>query len=52
MSSWVAVIVVTYMAYVMFERGSILSPYKKDDKLNIDDPKLEDKIRKKYFKED
>ena len=52
MSSWVAIIVVTYMAYVMFERGSISSPYKKDDKLSIDDPKLEDKIRKKYFKED
>ena len=40
------------MAYVMFERGSILYTYKKDDKLSIDDPKLEDKIRKKYFKED
>ena len=51
MSSWVAVIVVIYMVYVMFERGSISSPYKKDDKLSIDDPKLENKIRKKYFKE-
>ena len=52
MSSWVAVIVVTYMAYVMFEMCIISSPYKKDDKLSIDHPKLEDKIRKKYFKED
>jgi hypothetical protein len=51
MSSWLAVIVVTYMLYVMFERGSITPLYKKDDKLSIDDPKLEDKIRKKYFKE-
>ena len=51
MSSWLALIVVTYMLYVMFERGSIISPYKKDIKLNIDDPDLEDKIRKKYFEE-
>ena len=51
MSSWLAVIVISYMLYVMFERGSITSSYKEDDKLNIDDPNLEDKIRKKYFKE-
>ena len=48
MSSWLAVIVVTYMLYVMFERGSITPSCKKDDKLSIDDPNLENKIRKKY----
>jgi hypothetical protein len=50
MSGWLALTAVTYMLYVMFERGSISSPYKKDIKLSVDDPNLEDKIRKKYFK--
>jgi hypothetical protein len=51
MSGWLALTAVTYMLYRMFERGSITPLYKKDDKLSIDDPNLEDKIRKKYFKE-
>lgn len=51
MSNWLAVALITYMLYRMFERGSITPSYKKDDELSIDDPNLEDKIRKKYFEE-
>ena len=49
MSSWLAVIVISYILYRMFERGSITPSYKKDDELSINDPNLENKIRKKYF---